>query len=430
VPFVLWAQAVGAQEARSPLAGRLDDVRHMMSGTPPHDYGEVFAPTFLEHVQPVILAALVKEYFDKSGPVRTVMNVKADTTSGEFRFFGDRMVYPVKVAIDSSPPYLVTGFWLGTPAPLLGSIDEATRKLRELPGEVAFALWKLDDAGPKPLSAVNADRPLAIGSAFKLYVLGALIDDVVHGARSWNDVLALEQRVMSWPTGVLHEWPVGTPLTLASLAAEMISISDNTATDHLISGLGRERVERMLDVMGNTNGAKNRPFLTTREMFLLKSTDTAAAARRALYAKADATKRRKQLDKEIASLPREAFHGLDMSKPVAIDAIEWFASAGDLCRAMTWIKSNTESTTSALGRRLLTVNRGLTWTDALWDFVGYKGGSEPGVLSLTWLLKRKDGAWYVLSAGWNDRKSTLDEQRFFELLQGVILLLERGAANQ
>src|SRR6185436_600599 len=97
----------------------------------------------------------------------------------------------------------------------------------------------------------DGDQALAIGSAFKLYVLGALARDVAEGKRHFDDTLRLEQRWMSMPSGKLQKWPVGTPLTLASAAALMISESDNTATDHLLFTLGRERVEAMLREMGN-----------------------------------------------------------------------------------------------------------------------------------------------------------------------------------
>ncbi len=38
------------------------------------------------------------------------------------------------------------------------------------------------------------------------------------------------------------------------------------------------------------------------------------------------------------------------------------------------------------GRGVLGINRGLQWPDDKWAYVGYKGGSEPGVLNLTLLL--------------------------------------------
>ena len=44
----------------------------------------------------------------------------------------------------------------------------------------------------------------------------------------------------------------------------MIAISDNTATDHLIDLVGRDRVEAALTVFGHSDPAMTVPFLTTR----------------------------------------------------------------------------------------------------------------------------------------------------------------------
>ncbi len=71
----------------------------------------------------------------------------------------------------------------------------------------------------------------AIGSAFKLYVLSTLSREIAARRRSWNDVVPLDQR--SYPSGILQDWPQGTPMTLQTLATLMIAISDNTATDQL-----------------------------------------------------------------------------------------------------------------------------------------------------------------------------------------------------
>jgi len=50
-----------------------------------------------------------------------------------------------------------------------------------------------------------------------------------------------------------------------------------------------------------------------------------------------------------------------------------------------------------------------------WAYGGYKGGSEPGVLNLSWLLQDKAGEWYAVSASWNDPAHTLDESRLIAL---------------
>jgi len=68
----------------------------------------------------------------------------------------------------------------------------------------------------------------------------------------------------------LQNWPLGTPMTLQALATMMISISDNTATDTLISVVGRQEIEQMMRRTGHSNIAKATPLLTTLEAFALK----------------------------------------------------------------------------------------------------------------------------------------------------------------
>ncbi|MBA3832373.1 MAG: serine hydrolase [Chthoniobacterales bacterium] len=57
-----------------------------------------------------------------------------------------------------------------------------------------------------------------MGSACKLYILGELLRAVKAGERSLSDVVPLEARALSLPSGSLQKWPVGSPLTLHTLA--------------------------------------------------------------------------------------------------------------------------------------------------------------------------------------------------------------------
>jgi hypothetical protein len=54
----------------------------------------------------------------------------------------------------------------------------------------------------------------------------------------------------------------------------MIKISDNTAADHLLALVGRENVEAHLGDYFNTAPERNRPFLSTLELFSLKGAGT------------------------------------------------------------------------------------------------------------------------------------------------------------
>lgn len=102
-----------------------------------------------------------------------------------------------------------------------------------------------------------------------------------------------------------------------------------------------------------------------------------------------------------------------------IDSIEWFASANDLRRIMERIAKLDDPT----ARQILAIspsvpepNRGKR------NYIGYKGGSEPGVLNLTWLLQARDGEWRVLAMTWNNPEAPVDATRMELLAQRLLAL--------
>ncbi len=205
-------------------------------------------------------------------------------------------------------------------------------------------------------------------------------------------------------------------MTLETLAILMISQSDNTAADELAHLLGRDAVERMQSQVGNTHAARNLPFLTTREMFGLKTHADSSLLRQ--YRSGSIVERRgilARLDREpLANFSPDFGDG-----PVAIDSVEWFASASDLARTMLWIRDHTTTGAAAAARGVLAVNPGIQWSPTSWAYVGYKGGSEPGVLDMTFLVRRNDGDWFVLTATWNNPAHEVE-------LGTMIPLLERA----
>ena len=412
----------GPAFANEPLKKRLDDVTKLFADKPA-GFEAIFSPGFLKAVPPDKLAPVLVEYFKKGGKVlRTLRVNKHGDHAAEYRVFAEKTTFPMKLGVEPEPPHKVNMFWMGVPAPRFSSLPAAIKALKKLPGTVSFSAWLLGgDKGHKVLATLNGKKPLAIGSSFKLYILGALLDDIASGKRTWDEVARLSEEHRSWPSGVLHKWPADSPVTVHTLASQMISISDNTATDTLLFYLGRQRVEAMLKLMGNRHAARNKPFLSTREMFRIKEN---GKGRLRPYLKAKGVGgKRKYLDQVLAKEPYTKSIDFGTAAPTAVDKVEWFASADDLCRTMQWLRDVTAKDKTARG--VLGINRGLQWPDDKWAYVGYKGGSEPGVLNLTWLAQRKDGVWYALSAGWNNPAATLDEDRFVELVQGIILLLEK-----
>jgi beta-lactamase class A len=227
------------------------------------------------------------------------------------------------------------------------------------------------------LYAKDADKALAVGSAFKLGVLKALRDEIDSGARQWSDVVELQAADISLPSGMLQSWPVGAPLTLHSLASMMISISDNTATDALMHVVGRDKVEVALGVA---------PALTTRELFTLKTNRDLLAR----YQAGDVAAKRAVLE-EIATMPPP--DGSQALTPHDQGA-EWYVPPTKLCALIEAVAD--------LGP--MQINPGVA-NKADWASVAFKGGSETGVLNMTTAVTARDGTRYCIAASWNDVKS-------------------------
>ena len=245
----------------------------------------------------------------------------------------------------------------------------------KLPGRVSL-LVTLDG---KVLAAATPDTPRAVGSAFKMQILRVLARQVAAGKLAWDTVIRLEDRDRSLG-GLVARFPPRSAITVGTLAGLMISISDNSATDVLLRRVGRANVEA-------DGPARNRPFISTREMFALK-----AAVNRPLHKRwlaADVAGRRKILQ-EVARLkfPRGGYAKYEFGWK-----IEWFYSARELCAL---IKSVHRSP-------YMVINPGLSHFRH-WRRIAYKGGSEPGVLNFTQYAIRKDGRAVCVTATWNHSK--------------------------
>ena len=176
---------------------------------------------------------------------------------------------------------------------------------------------------------------------------------------------------------------------------------------------------------GIADPARNRPFLSTLDMFRLKGIGKGTLAAR--YLALDEAGRRRMLDGEIARLPGIMVDptAFKTGTPVMIDTLEWFESPADLVRVMDWLRRNTEGPGGADARAILSKNPGVTpEARSKWQWIGYKGGSEPGVMNMTLLLQAKSGAWYVVTASWNDPTRDVEQARFASLISKVAEVME------
>lgn len=293
--------------------------------------------------------------------------------------------------------------------------------LAELGSQVSVQVSEVTPEGLMPIHTNSSDERLAIGSAFKLYVLGELARQIEAGLVSWDDELAIRDEWKSLPSGEMQDEPAGAVFTLQEYADMMISISDNTAADHLLHHLGRENVEAFQAEMGHGDPSVNIPMLTTRELFILKLTFD--DAQREAFAAADVEEQRRILAEEALQLPPWPDAGDDWIGPLHIDTIEWFASTNELSQALAFLKEMAERPGLEPISELLSINPGIQFDPAVWSWTGFKGGSEPGVMNLSWILERADGRVFTLSMTVNNSETLIDEMAMIRLAGGAANLL-------
>lgn len=414
MPEAAQSQAVAQQatEASAPLQMRVAELVAILDGRGAYD--QFFSDEFQRQVPKAQFDAISAQLKTALGPIVGVQSVSPVSPHGATVVIAFRDgTATMRIAVDSAAPHRVEGLLItGTSTPQ-ASLDEVLGRLSSLPGSTSFALARLGGKEPELLRQHNANQPAAVGSAFKLIILAELVRAVDAGERKWTDVATLDGNPL--PGGAYTQSPKGTAVTLKDLAARMISVSDNSATDILLHHLGRERVEAMLPRVGIKDPAGMRPFLSTLELFKLKSVQGGALGAR--YAALNEAGRRAMLAREVRAEPIEAIDPklFQDGRPIMIDKLEWFASAADMVRVMDWLRRNTER--DATGRTILGLNPGIGGAAADgWQYVGYKGGSEPGVINMTLLLKAKDGGWYALASSWNNPQAAVSDLEFASLV--------------
>lgn len=298
-------------------------------------------------------------------------------------------------ASHSSTSSTATSSTTTTNAAVWAPIDRAVAALGP---DVSFLAARVSADGIcVPIHAVAASTPRPTASQFKLFVLGALANQIVAGRVSWNQKLTVTAAVKSLGNGPgsMQYADPGTSASVETVATKMISLSDNTAADMLIGRVGRNAVEAQVREW-SSHASANEPFLTTREMLLLHY-DTGLAKR---YLAVPRAQRAAFLAASVDPIPLGAVASGLTDEPRDIDQVEWFASPADICRAFAGLQQLASQ--PALARELPSVLSRELGTIGLarstWPTIWFKGGSEPGVLTLGWLATNARGETFVVEA--------------------------------
>jgi beta-lactamase class A/predicted secreted protein len=406
------ASAPSAPLPATPLDLRIEQLVPLIKGQIALD--QYFSPTFLAAVPPAQFKSVSDSVRTQYGEPQKVVSVNRGRPNGAtVKLAFEKAVATVEIDVEAGVPGKVVGLFLSGFEVSGDSVEAIGAEFKALPGSSGFLLAELsDDGGARVVAAQNPEKQFAIGSTFKLYILAELASQIKSGERKWSDVVPLTHH--SFSSAATQGWPKDSPVTLYTLAGWMIAVSDNGATDTLLNLLGREAVERKLASIGHGAPDKTLPFLSTVEAFALK----ANPALRDRFLKASEAKQRELIESEKASLSLEKINSSAIGgAPASIDSIEWFASPADILTLMRSLRLQRDDRMMAI----MGINGGLPAATAKkWRYVGYKGGSEPGVISMSYLLNAPNGKWYVATGSWNDTAKEVDKGKFSSLMQRLV----------
>lgn len=375
-----------------------------------------FSTLFLDAVPVDRWRVIAADLRAQHGEPLSLGAVRTDSaTAGQVEIRYARATIGFTLVVAPQAPNLVVGLHIVGARTANDSMDKVMAEIAALPGSTAFAVARLGNGAPELLHAHRADVQMATGSSFKLYILAELARATAARERHWSDVVPLRPKSFS---GRLMDWPDRAPMTLHSLATAMIAESDNSASDTLLTALDRAKVDAMLAATGHGEADKALPILTTAEAFALKMPANTDLRRR--YEGAAPPARRTLLRDAAARLTADKVDvGSVAEIPTAIDSIEWFASSRDMIGLLDWLRHQ-----GGEALPIMAVNPGIAPADAKrWRYLGYKGGSEPGVMAMNMLAQGQDGAWYAVSGSWNNPAARVDEGRFVALMTRALNLL-------
>jgi len=350
--------------------------------------GSLFADSFLEQVSLNQIEGIVNQYRTALGAVKS-----EEKTENGYSLQFEKGTAPARISLNEEGK--IIGLWFGNYSLAEDDLDTILAELKELPGELSVSVIKNNQ---EKIISYNDQQPLAVGSSFKLHVLKKLYEEIEESDKNWGDTVKLETENKSLPTGILQDWPTETPVTIRTLSNLMISQSDNTATDHLIDYLGREKVESGLSEL-------NIPFLKTREFFIIKFSDDDQL--RESYLNSSLAEKREIL----AELSLRDLKNINVGdEPVLIEDLEWYFSSEELAELIYQLRDAPE----------IKINAGLVDKNDYY-LAGFKGGSEPGVLQFTQLLQKTEGSdIYAVSVTINNSEQEVEQQQAVQLTSRLI----------
>ena len=378
----------------------------------------IFTENFLNAVPEKQVITLRDQLLSTHGALLSVeKNTKLSINHSSLVAHYERADAHIDLTLEPIEPHRIAGLVISSVEDNSETLIDVMAAMQKLPGRNAFGVFRLGQGQPELFVGHANNARFAIASAFKLYILAEIDRAIRAGERRWSDVVYLGPK--SHPSGILQDWPDDSPLTLQSLANLMISRSDNSATDTLIRVIGQEKLANIVRETGHANPQYLIPMLMTQHVSALKMPHNDTL--REQFVSGDDARQTILLSQNPDKLGIETIDLVTLtSGPLHLDDIEWFANTQDMARILDYLRLNASAETKAI----LAINPGIGNAIAgRFRYLGYKGGSNQGVLTLNFLLQKQDGEWLAVSALWNNADAPLDDSKFFPLVTRAIAII-------
>lgn len=300
---------------------------------------------------------------------------------------------PQTIELRTNEAGLVDRFKVSLVPPVIKSWNDIDAEISKTGARYSYQVSKVDDGNCTPVAGTNTELSLPLASIFKLYVLLAVSEGVKSGTVSWDDQLLVTKEGKLVGAAGLDDVPDGSTVSVRTAAQQMISASDNMATDLLINRLGPAAVERALVTAGHHDPAGMTPFPTTHEMFSIgwgrpnlrdqwEKVSSSSAGRAKLF---------KQTNSRPYDPDPERTH-----TPASDIGAEWYGSADDICRVHAALQKSAVGAAAPV-KDILSAIPGIELDRVKWPYIGAKGGNLPGDLTFSWYVVDRGGQPYVVS---------------------------------
>jgi beta-lactamase class A len=286
---------------------------------------------------------------------------------------------------------LVDRFHVTLQPPVIKQWSDIDTELAKSGARYSYQVAKVDEGKCVPIAGTNTELSLPLASIFKLYVLLAVANAVNAGTVSWTDAMTITEQAKAVGSAALEELPPGGQVSVRTAAQQMISASDNMATDLLIERLGPGAVERALVAAGHHDPASMTPFPTMHELF---SVGWGEPDIREQWKQAS-PQRRAELLEQTNSRPYQP-DPTRTNIPASADGVEWYGSAADICRVHAALQSAAVGNAAPVKQILSTVP-GIDLDRSKWSYIGAKAGNLPGDLTFSWYAVDHTGQPWVVS---------------------------------